>query len=74
MNKKATKTTGLTEQLKGKLPVLLVLAVVVGGAWVMINQSKKMRKGLSNHNLFRASPLDPSKAQQLLLLLSGERK
>ncbi len=42
MNKKATKTTGLTEQLKGKLPVLLVLAVVVGGAWVMINQSKKM--------------------------------
>jgi mono/diheme cytochrome c family protein len=47
MNKKSAKNatdksaenTAITARLKAKLPALAVLAVVVGGAWVMINQS-----------------------------------
>jgi len=43
MNRNSLKTTSISERIKGKLPGLLVLAVVVGGAWVMINES--MDKG-----------------------------
>ncbi len=39
MSKKSVETKDITERLKEKLPALLVLAVVAGGAWVMINQS-----------------------------------
>jgi mono/diheme cytochrome c family protein len=39
MSKKSVVTKDITQRLKEKLPALLVLAVVIGGAWVMINQS-----------------------------------
>ena len=41
MNKKSVRTVNFAERIKAKLPALLVLAVVVGGAWVMINEATK---------------------------------
>ena len=38
MNKKTSENTNLMVRLKAKLPALAVLAVVAGGARVMINQ------------------------------------
>jgi mono/diheme cytochrome c family protein len=49
MNKKSAKSKPVSERLKEKLPVLLVLGVVVGGAWVMINDS--MDKGSAAGNI-----------------------
>ncbi len=39
MNKSSSENTTLAERIKAKLPALAVLAVVLGGAWVMISQS-----------------------------------